>query len=98
MKYTFILKYQLSEQNRTQDEVVERLGAAGCEDALVGIGQPGCIALEFIREAVSAEAALVSALEDIKGAIPSATLIEVVLTGSAHRSADLLSAYFRQAH
>src|SRR5439155_384770 len=55
---------------------IERLGAAGCDDALVGIGQPGRIALEFTREAHSAEAALVSALTDVKRAIPSARLIE----------------------
>ena len=76
MEYTFTLKYQLAEQDADHDELVERLGASGCDDALVGIGQPGRIALEFAREADSAEAALTSALFDIKRAIPSARLIE----------------------
>lgn len=76
MEYTFTLKYQLSEQDANPDELVERLGAAGCDDALVGVGQPGRIALEFVREADSAEAALMSALADVKRAIPSAKLIE----------------------
>jgi predicted DNA-binding transcriptional regulator AlpA len=43
---------------------------------LVGIGQPGRIALEFTREADNAFAALTSALSDVKRAIPSARLIE----------------------
>ena len=78
MEYTFTLKYQLSEQDCTPDALVERLGAAGCNDALVGVGQPGRIALEFTREAASAKAAVVSALAEVKEAIPSARLIEAV--------------------
>lgn len=76
MEYIFTLKYQLSEEDSDLDDIVERLGAAGCDDALVGVGQPGRIALEFTREAESAEAALVSALADVKRAVPSARLIE----------------------
>jgi len=76
VEYTFTLKYQLAEEDANHEELVERLGAAGCDDALVGIGQPGRIALEFVREADSAEAALFSALADVKRAIPSARLIE----------------------
>jgi hypothetical protein len=52
-----------------------RQGAAGCEDALVGIGQQGRIALEFVRRAQRARA-LMSALADVKLAIPSTKLIE----------------------
>jgi hypothetical protein len=76
VEYSFTLKYQLSEQDCDHADIVERLGAAGCEDALVGVGQPGRIALEFMREAASAQAALVSALGDVKSAVPSAKLIE----------------------
>ena len=76
MEYTFTLKYQLSAQDCNHEDIVERLGTAGCDDALVGIGQPGRIALEFVREAETAKAALISALEDVKRAVPSAKLIE----------------------
>lgn len=77
MEYTFTLKYQLMEQAATShDELVERLGEAGCDDALVGIGLPGRIALEFVREADSAEHALLSAVADVRKAIPTAVLIE----------------------
>ncbi|NIM41180.1 MAG: DNA-binding protein [Hydrogenophaga sp.] len=76
MEYTFTLKYQIAEQGADLDELIERLGAAGCDDALVGMGQPGRLALEFAREADSATAALTSALADVKRACPEAKLIE----------------------
>jgi len=77
MEYIFTLKYQLADDDRDPDALVERLGEAGCDDALVGIGQPGRLALEFTREADNADAAVRSALVDVRRAIPSATLIEV---------------------
>ena len=54
MEYTFTLKYQLADDDRDTDALVERLGEAGCDDALAGIGQPGRLALEFTREATDA--------------------------------------------
>ena len=76
-EYTFTLKYRLPESDRDADSVVERLGEAGCTDALVGTGIAGRLALEFSREAESAPVALRSALADVKAAVPSATLVEV---------------------
>lgn len=77
MEYIFTLKYQLSDHDCDPDALVERLGAAGCDDALVGVGQPGRLALEFSREAGSAEEAVHTALADVKSAVPTARLIEV---------------------
>ena len=54
MEYTFTLRYQLPDRSIDPDILLEQLGAAGCEDALVGMGLPGRIALEFTREASSA--------------------------------------------
>src|SRR5882757_1581296 len=76
MEYEFELRFKLPADDADASELVERLGEAGCGDAVVGIGQPGRIALRFTREAESAKRALISALEDVKKAIPAATLIE----------------------
>jgi predicted DNA-binding transcriptional regulator AlpA len=76
MEYIFTLKYQLADHDNDLDALVERLGAAGCDDALIGVGQPGRLALEFSREAGNAEEAVRSALSDVKSAVPSARLIE----------------------
>jgi predicted DNA-binding transcriptional regulator AlpA len=77
MEYVFTLKYRLADEDCDHDALVERLGAADCDDATVGIGQAGRLALEFTREADNAGAAVHSALADVRRAIPSATLIEV---------------------
>ena len=76
MEYTFTLKYQLAEHDSAPDAMVERLGEAGCDDALVGIGQPGRLALEFTRESDGAQSAVRSALADVRRAVPTARLIE----------------------
>jgi predicted DNA-binding transcriptional regulator AlpA len=76
MEYMFTLKYKLAAQDNDLDAIVERLGEAGCDDATIGVGQPGRLALVFSREGTSAFEALVSALGDVKQAVPSARLVE----------------------
>ena len=76
MEYEFELRFKLPTDDADAGDLVERLGEEGCDDALIGIGQPGRIALRFTREAESAKRAIVSALEDVKKAIPAAQLIE----------------------
>lgn len=71
MEYEFKLTYKLPSEPDV-DQVVNKLGEAGCTDALVGLGVDGQIALEFVREASTAEEALQSALEDVKRALPDA--------------------------
>lgn len=77
MEYDFVLRFKLADADAVGDDVVERLGEAGCDDATVGVGVPGRVALMFTREASSAKQAIVSALEDVKRALPDAELIEV---------------------
>ena len=76
MEYTFTLNYALPADDCDHEALVERLGTAGCTDALVGIGQQCRIALEFGREADSSTDAVISAMTDVKRAIPGASLIE----------------------
>ena len=76
MEYEFEFRFKLPAEDAIAGDLVERLGEAGCDDALIGIGQPGRIAFKFTREAESARRAIVSALEDVKKAIPAAKLIE----------------------
>lgn len=75
-EYTFTLKYRLPSSESDMDALVERLGAAGCTDALVGIGIRNRLALDFTREAESAQAAIHSALADVQAAVPGAALVE----------------------
>lgn len=77
MEFEFGMRFKIGAEGIDSKQLVERLGEAGCDDAVIGVGQPGHIALEFTREARSAREAIVSALRDVKQAIPCAELIEV---------------------
>lgn len=71
VKFEFKLTYRL-QRGSDIDQVITRLAEAGCTDAVVGLGVDGQVALEFVREASSAEEALQSALRDVKRALPDA--------------------------
>ena len=75
-EYEFTLMYLLPASDLEPAIYVEALAEAGCDDALIGIGRSGRIALEFIREDKSAAAAITRALEQVKATIPGAQLIE----------------------
>lgn len=73
MEYEFTLKYVLRENDCNLDQLVERFGACGCTDALIGIGQVGRIGLKFTREATSAKDAIKSAMVSIRRVVPTAS-------------------------
>lgn len=74
--YEFTLKFRLPAAAADVEAQLGALAAAGCEDALVGIGQPGRIALDFTRRARTAFEAIAAAVRDVKKAIPGAELVE----------------------
>jgi hypothetical protein len=73
MEHNFTLTYQLHPDDSNHDSIIERLHECGCNDALVGLGVEGHIALEFIREGATAASAIESAKADVARAIPTAT-------------------------
>jgi hypothetical protein len=74
--YEFTLRFTLP-AGFGPDAAAERLYARGCDDALIGIGHPGRVALDFSRHADCARLAILSAIADVRAAIPGATLVEV---------------------
>lgn len=78
MHYAFTLKYQLAADDGGQsvEQHMERLAMAGCDDATIGIGLPGRLALAFVRDGQDAWTALLSAIQAVRQAFPSAQLIE----------------------
>lgn len=74
--YEFILKFTLPGASENGASYVDALGQSGCDDALIGIGNKGRVALDFSREADNALDALISAIRDVKNAIPHCQLIE----------------------
>ena len=75
IEYEFTLKFAIPADLKTET-LEDQLFEAGCDDALVGLGQRGRLALNFARVANSAEAAITSAIEDVQTAIPRARLVE----------------------
>ena len=86
--YEFSLLFSLRSEDEDPDMYVEGLYEAGCNDATIGIGRKGLIALAFDREAESATSAIESAIRDVRKVIPQAKLIEAspdyVEIGRAH--------------
>lgn len=76
MEYEFTLKFELPDGTSDPEQHIDALFEAGCDDATIGVGQKGRIALDFTREASSALDAMTSAIENVKKAIPGARLIE----------------------
>lgn len=75
-EYEFTLKFSLQGASLDPHDYVDALFESGCDDALIGSGTGGIIALDFTREADSAADAVSSALQNVKAAIPHAKLIE----------------------
>lgn len=75
-QYNFSLKLALGQPDASPEKYLESLLREGCDDALVGLGRNGRIALNFTRDASSAVDAFLSALSAVKTAIPDATLVE----------------------
>lgn len=79
VEFTFTLTYRLPHAPHDIDLIEQCLADAGCDDALLGSGQPGYLALAFYRESESAASALASALENVQSAVPGAELVDVNL-------------------
>ena len=77
MKHEFTLTYELASADADLDEITERLGHAGCTDAMVGMGRKGYLGLDFIRDSGSADEAVRSAIFDVSRVVPTAKLVEV---------------------
>lgn len=75
-EYEFTLKFSLSGSKAMPDEYLEALSQC-CDDAIVGTGNTGRIALNFIRTEKNAPEAILSAIDDVKSVVPGAKLFEV---------------------
>lgn len=53
-EFKFTLKFSLADDSTEPDVYIERLAEVGCDDAMIGIGKNGRIALQFNRQAENA--------------------------------------------
>ena len=73
-EYDFGLHFKLANYKTDPSIYEDRLFEAGCDDALLGIGQRGYIGLDFIRTSKNAIEAIYSAIENVKRVIPDSEL------------------------
>ena len=72
--YEFTLTFALPDSSQV-DDYLDVLFEVGCDDALVGSGLAGSIALAFEREAPSAKQAIQTAIQQVRKAISGVELI-----------------------
>lgn len=75
--FEFILTFKLPDEGKSPEVYLDALHRAGCDDALIGTGRSGYIALDFDREAANADVAVATAIDDVHTAIPGVVLVEV---------------------
>jgi hypothetical protein len=75
-EYSFTLKFNFQDARTDPNSYLEKLYEGGCDDALIGVGKQGSIALDFMRKAPSAFEAISGAITNVKKVIPNAILIE----------------------
>jgi predicted DNA-binding transcriptional regulator AlpA len=76
MEYQFTLHFRLAHAVELNDADLDRLFEAGCDDANVGLGNPGHVALAFCRKADTASEALEIATSQVLSALLNAELTE----------------------
>jgi predicted DNA-binding transcriptional regulator AlpA len=74
--YKFVLNFTLPGARDNPERYRDVLHSSGCGDAAVEIGQYGMIGLDVTCAADSAEDAVRSAVENVRTAIPGATLVQ----------------------
>lgn len=75
--WEFVVRFRLPPEGADPKVWLDALFEAGCDDATVGVGKAGAIALDFSRDAPSAEEGVHSAITDVQKAIPGAVLTEI---------------------
>jgi hypothetical protein len=75
-EYKFTLTFSLPSEEDEPASYLDALYESDCDDAIVGIGSSGSIALEFVREGKTVNSVVNSAIKDVKAAIPKADLID----------------------
>jgi hypothetical protein len=74
--YSFVLNFTFPGAGDTPERYLDALHSSGCDDAAVEVGQYGMIGLDVTCAALSAEDAVRAAVQNVRAAIPGATLVQ----------------------
>lgn len=76
-EHEFLLRIDLPNPDDDPSNYIDALHDAGCSDATIGTGQRGRISLDFTRKADTRLDAVISAVAEVRKAIPGASLVEM---------------------
>ena len=77
-EFEFDLVIALPAGERDEDAMLDALFEAGCDDAIVGTGAAGLVALGFIREGADPEAVISGAVEQALRGLPDGAVLREV--------------------
>ncbi|HEL4844227.1 MULTISPECIES: hypothetical protein [Stenotrophomonas] len=77
MEFSFTLMYRVPDTGKDLSAFERGLAEVGCDDALLGSGSPGVLALRFQREGTAADDVARAACVQVQNAVPEAELITV---------------------
>lgn len=77
-EFEFDLMFSLPDDLAEDGDLIDSLFEAGCDDALIGLGTPGILALGFTRTGEDAEAVITEAVRQAMAALPNGTELREV--------------------
>ena len=77
-EFEFDLMIALPAGERDEDAMLDALFEAGCDDAIVGTGAAGLVALGFVRQGADAEAIITEAVEQALRGLPEGAALREV--------------------
>ena len=79
--FEFELVFALPVSAADASSLLDRLFEAGLDDAVIGTGSPGVIAIALERQGDDADSTILAAAEQCRGALPDGTLLREVRPG-----------------
>ena len=76
--YNFIVRLSLPQDKAEPSGYIRHIEGSVCEDALLGVGCHGVLALDFCRWDEDRNNAISNALDQLKTVVPNTTVIEII--------------------
>ena len=88
-EFTFTLTFALPQKDMDRDAILDAIFMGGLDDAVVGIGVPGCVGLSLTREGLHAEDVIADTSRAARKTLPQGTrLIRIEFEDSRAGSQD----------
>ncbi len=99
-EFEFDIVVSLPKGADDEDEILDKLFMSGCDDAIVGLGIPGCVGLGFNRTGKDGRAVISDAVKQVLSALPAGSQVREItsdtvglagIDGHVSESCDIFS-------